>query len=142
MMTLLCPVFGEEGPFPVDIGEKLVGHLKDEIHRKQYVTFKDIPANRLLKLWAWNKSGDEVKDSDLDCLHQLDARKTLNSRFHKTQFDRLGTPTAKKTGRRVRATEVLGHALYILQCQGYIVQADNVSFALTKCLLTTLRHSG
>ena len=70
-------------PFPIEISrDKLVCHLKDEIHKdeirkNQYITFKDIQGNKL-KLWKWNKPDDEINDSELGDQNQLSARKTLN----------------------------------------------------------------
>ena len=69
MMTLICQVFGDAEPFPLDIsGDQLVGHLKDSIVAKNPNRFQGLDAVEL-KLWkpttTLNDEGESLQQFDL-----------------------------------------------------------------------------
>ncbi|RPB19048.1 hypothetical protein L211DRAFT_843063 [Terfezia boudieri ATCC MYA-4762] len=83
MPLLFCQVWGgsDAEPFPVKIdGGDTVGELKKLIRAENPNDFKHIDPVHL-KLWKWNKSSDEVKDSDLDNCKALDPKKTISDVF-------------------------------------------------------------
>ncbi|RPB22390.1 hypothetical protein L211DRAFT_336673 [Terfezia boudieri ATCC MYA-4762] len=75
-----------------------------------------------LNLWKWNKSSDEVKDSDLDDCRALDPRKTISDVFNgdilvqgrthiiiKTPEPATGAVTTRKRSAPVQSSEVTDH---------------------------------
>ena len=59
MLTLICWVYGDKNPFPVEISlEKTIGHLKDAIVARKPNRFHGIDADELV-LWK-----AEILDDD------------------------------------------------------------------------------
>jgi len=84
LVSLFCLVHGDSfnGVFIVKIErQEPVAALKELIIIKGPSSLKDMRAPDL-KLWKWNKSSDEVEDSDLDDRKALDPRNTVNDVFN------------------------------------------------------------
>ena len=64
-------------PFSVKVSkDDTIDKLKDLIKEKR-PCFTAVE----LKLWKWNESSEEVRDSDLDACKALDPRKTISDIF-------------------------------------------------------------
>jgi len=84
LVSFFCLVHGDSfnGVFIVKIErQEPVAALKKLIIIEGPSSLRDLRAPDL-NLWKWNKSSDEVEDSDLDDWKALDPRKTISDVFN------------------------------------------------------------